>query len=48
MPPGFCRCGQEHPWNATWCFECDKPILPQPSTPIFTPTGTGWPGGVHA
>jgi hypothetical protein len=40
--PGFCRCGAELPWNATWCFTCDKPVLPQPS-PAHVPTGTGWP-----
>ncbi len=29
--PGFCRCGEQHPWNATWCLTCDKPVLPKPA-----------------
>lgn len=52
--PGFCRCGDHHPhWDtATWCYMCDRPLLPvhlrpavqrRPVPPVRVATGTGWP-----
>lgn len=30
MAKGFCLCERysvtKHPWNATWCYICDRPI----------------------
>lgn len=47
--PGFCKCGDHHPHpaTATWCYVCDRPLLPVDLRPAvqrgIVPTGTGWP-----